>query len=45
VDLITRNVTVRGETSKKEKTRHVPLNAEARTVLQAWKPRRAAETI
>lgn len=43
VDLTRKILTVRAETAKSDKTRYVPLNAEALKVLKQWKPERAAE--
>jgi integrase len=37
VDLANKQITVRAETAKSGKTRHVPLNAQAIDVLRAWK--------
>ena len=36
VDLLARNLTVTGSTSKGAKTRHIPLNDEACSVLKRW---------
>jgi integrase len=36
VDIVRRVLTVRGDTAKSGRTRHVPLNDEAREVLDAW---------
>lgn len=36
VDLLRKQITVRGRTAKSGQTRHVPLNEEARQALQRW---------
>lgn len=37
VDLVRANLTVSGGTAKSGKTRHVPLNSEAKYILESWK--------
>ncbi|MES1924704.1 site-specific integrase [Salinisphaera sp. T31B1] len=37
VDFDLKQITIRGETSKKNRTRHVPLNAEALGALRQWR--------
>jgi len=41
VDLVGALLTVRGETAKSARTRHVPLNETVLGVLKAWKPKNA----
>ena len=43
VNLSGKQITVRAETAKSGKIRHVPLNAEAMAVLKAWKKRGAGD--
>jgi integrase len=38
VDLLQRKVIIRGDNAKSGKTRYVPLNDEAMTTLQRWRP-------
>jgi integrase len=40
VDLQRGNLTVRGQSAKSGRTRHIPLNSEALTVLQEWRSQR-----
>jgi len=45
VDLDRGSLTVRGSGAKSGTTRHVPLNAEARAVLKAWREQTAGEVL
>lgn len=45
VDLAAGTLTVRGGTAKSGKTRHIPLNAEARDTLANWRPQASSEFV